>query len=71
LRAVTHFLYDALAYDEQDPEDKYLLIGFDRAGNLLEILYNEIDEEWINVFHAMPCRNKYLPLLEGENQWPI
>jgi hypothetical protein len=35
-----------------DEEDKNLLIGFDRNGNLLEILYNVLDEDTINVFHA-------------------
>ena len=36
---------------------KYLLIGDDRNGNLLEILYNVIDEDSINVFHALKCRS--------------
>jgi len=47
-------------------EDKRLLIGFDYAGNPIEILYNELDDGRINVFHAMPCRSIYIPLL---NQW--
>jgi hypothetical protein len=58
--AVSNFIYDALI---ENYENKFLLIGFDRSGNLLEIIYNEIDEVWINVFHAMRCRNIYLPLL--------
>ena len=44
--------------------NKYLLIGFDISGNLLEIMYNLIDEDTANVFHAMKCRKewyKYLP----------
>jgi hypothetical protein len=49
-------LYDHLLPGE---EDKNLLIGIDRNGNLLEILYNVIDEQTINVFHAMPCRRAY------------
>jgi hypothetical protein len=59
--AVTNFLYDALI---KDFENKFLLIGFDRSGNLLEIMYNEIDEVWINVFHAMKCQKIYLSLLD-------
>jgi hypothetical protein len=51
---------------ERGAGDKYLLIGFDLNGNLLEILYNDIDGESVNVFHAMPCRNIYLHLLESE-----
>ena len=44
--------------------NKYLLIGFDISGNLLEIMYNLIDEDTANVFHAMKCRKelyKYIP----------
>jgi hypothetical protein len=37
-------------------EYKHLLLGFDRRLNLLEILYNEIDDKTVNVFHAMKCR---------------
>jgi hypothetical protein len=49
-------------YNEiQDTDkDKHLLLGFDRALNLLEIVYNQIDDHTINVFHAMKCRNGYL-----------
>jgi len=47
-------------------EDKRLLIGFDYVGNPLEILYNEMDDGRIIVFHAMPCRNVYVSLL---NEW--
>jgi hypothetical protein len=44
--------------------NKYLLIGFDISGNLLEIMYNLVDEDTANIFHAMRCRKelyKYLP----------
>jgi hypothetical protein len=58
--AVTNFLYDAIV---EGFDNKFLLIGFDGSGNLLEIMYNEIDEIWINVFHAMKCRSIYLPFL--------
>ncbi|MDR2734674.1 MAG: hypothetical protein LBC99_08585 [Spirochaetota bacterium] len=40
-------------------ENKYALIGFDTSGNLLEIMYNLIDEHSINVFHAMKCRESF------------
>jgi hypothetical protein len=54
-------------YNEGKPphNDKYLLIGFDRNGNPLEILYNFIDDKTINVFHAMKCRSIYFHLLKG------
>ena len=47
-------------------KDRYLLIGFDRKGNPLEILYNLIDDKTINVFHAMRCRNIFHHLLHEE-----
>ena len=37
-------------------DNKYAIIGFGKNGNLIEILYNLIDEQSINVFHAMLCR---------------
>jgi D-alanine-D-alanine ligase-like ATP-grasp enzyme len=36
--------------------NKYLVLGHDANANLLEIVYNRIDENTIRVFHAMPCR---------------
>ena len=51
--AFDHFLYEKSV--PEDP-DKYLMLGFDRNANLLEIVYNRIDEDTIKVFHAMPCR---------------
>jgi hypothetical protein len=52
-------------YEEpfEDFENKVLLIGFDRIGNLLEIAYNVVDDSLIKVFHAMKCRNEYLKLI--------
>jgi hypothetical protein len=44
-------------------EEKSLLIGLDRSGNPLEILYNVLDGGTINVFHAMRCRKAYLALI--------
>jgi len=53
----------------EDMENKYLRIGFDRSGNLLEIMYNEIDEHTVNIFHAMKCRGIYYPLLNTERSY--
>jgi hypothetical protein len=58
--AIQNHLYDDL-WDLVT--DKHLLIGFDQNRNLLEIMYNVIDERTINVFHAMKCRNIFLKLL--------
>jgi hypothetical protein len=40
--------------------DKYIVIGFDLKGNPLEIMYNPIDDDTINVFHAMKARRTFL-----------
>jgi len=61
--ALVNWKYDDT--DKDDP-DKHLLIGFDRNANLLEIMYNVIDEHSINVFHAMKCQSKYYHLLQQE-----
>jgi hypothetical protein len=52
----------------EDMENKYIRIGFDPHGNLLEIMYNEINESTATIFHAMKCRSMYYSLLElGES----
>jgi len=40
--------------------DKYAVIGFDCNWNPLEVFYNPIDDNNINVFHAMKVRNSTL-----------
>jgi uncharacterized DUF497 family protein len=40
-------------------DNKYFVIGYDRAGNPLEVIYNRIDEAAIKVFHAMKCRRHF------------
>jgi uncharacterized DUF497 family protein len=40
--------------------NKWLVVGYDAVGNLIEVAYNIIDDNAINVFHAMPCRKKFL-----------
>jgi hypothetical protein len=44
---------------EEADENKYLAVGFDQSGNLLEIMYNHIDDETVKVFHAMKCRRAF------------
>jgi len=60
--AIFNHIYDSIY--EGDSE-KRLLIGFDGSGNLLEIMYNDIDGQTLNVFHAMKCRNTFLSLLNS------
>jgi hypothetical protein len=57
--AMLNALYDDVL---DDIGDKHLVLGFDRSGNLLEVLYNIIDEDSINVFHAMNCRSIFFSL---------
>ena len=49
-------------------EDKNLLIGLDARLNPLEILYNEIDDHTVNVFHAMKCRKAWRDLANLEEK---
>jgi len=59
-QAILNVIYDDV-WD--NAADKHLLLGFDSNGKLLEIMYNIIDEQSINVFHAMKCRSIYHNLL--------
>jgi len=59
--AILNWRYDDIV--EDDP-GKHLLIGFDSNANLLEIMYNVIDEQTVRVFHAMKCTNVYLAMLK-------
>jgi hypothetical protein len=63
--AIRHAIINAVVYNDvwDDDADKYLLLGFDNSSRLLEIMYNVIDEQSINVFHAMKCRSIYFHLL--------
>ena len=47
---------------EELPE-KYAAIGFDRTGNAIEVFYNPINDNSINVFHAMKLRNSTIKML--------
>ena len=48
--------------------EKNLLIGLDKRLNPVEILYNEIDEHTVNVFHAMKCRKAWRNLANLEEK---
>jgi hypothetical protein len=45
-------------------DNKYAVIGFDRAGNLLEVMYNRIDDKMVKVFHAMRCCQYFISNLD-------
>ena len=56
--------YDGPIEDYSNIENRYIRLGFDRSGNLLEIMYNEYENVYC-IFHAMKCRSIYLHLLEN------
>ena len=64
------FAFDNKLFDHPvaAQEDKNLLIGLDKRLNPLEVLYNEIDEHTVNVFHAMKCRKAWLDLAKLEEK---
>ena len=60
LRAFETFIYEDPI---ENADNKYLLLGFDCIGNLIEVMYNKVDDDSINVFHAMPCRKAYREMI--------
>jgi hypothetical protein len=49
--------------------NKYLILGFDRNGNLLEIMYNIRVDGSYNVFHAMKCRKEFYQYAEESSYY--
>jgi uncharacterized DUF497 family protein len=62
---ITHAVDNALAIEDvgEDP-DRWLVIGPDRAGNLLEVVILTTVEGNRLAIHAMPMRDKFRRLLE-------
>jgi hypothetical protein len=58
--AMWHPLYEELL---ESYTNKWLIVGYDTAGNLIEVAYNIIDDDAVNVFHAMPCRKQFVSQL--------
>ena len=44
--------------------DKHAFIGFNRAGNPIEIFYNPVGDDTIKVFHAMGCQSSTIAQIE-------
>ena len=55
--------YDGPIEDAGKNNNRFIRLGFDTNGNLLEILYNEYDDH-VCIFHAMKCRSIFFSLLE-------
>jgi len=43
-----------------------LQFGFNSKGNLIEVMYNELDNNTASVFHAMKCRKAWRDLAKLE-----
>ena len=43
--------------------EKHAVIGLDRAGNPLEVMYNTINDNTISVFHAMKARKSFIKMI--------
>lgn len=50
-------------FERPAADGSYLAIGFNRAGNPLEVAYRELNDGSLFVFHAMPCRQKWLDMI--------
>lgn len=66
---VVHALEHALVEFDLDLDDdsptRRLVLGPDRAGNLLEIVVLRFDDDREMVIHAMRMRSRYRPLIDG------
>jgi hypothetical protein len=64
------FAFDNILFDHPvaGHEEKNLLIGLDRQLNPIEILYNEVNNDTVNVFHAMKCRKAWRSIANLEEK---
>ncbi|MDE0701219.1 MAG: hypothetical protein F4Y27_00365 [Acidimicrobiaceae bacterium] len=70
--SILHALNNAVSIIDLDPDadpPKVLLIGPDRTGNLIEVIWLDLDEEEL-VIHAMPLRSVFYELLPPGEEYP-
>jgi uncharacterized DUF497 family protein len=58
---------DIFELDQESDEIKILIIGPDSAGNLLEVIGLEINDQSLLIIHAMKIRKSMVNLLEGRS----
>ncbi len=58
---------DILELDQESYEIKILIIGPDSAGNLLEVIGLEINNQSLLIIHAMKIRKSMMNLFEGRS----
>jgi len=71
-RQLGHALSNLLAIFDLDPDadpPRVFGIGPDKAGNLLELIWLELESDTL-LIHAMPLRKKYFDLLDPEGPSP-
>ena len=56
---------DIFVLDQESYEVKILIIGPDSAGNLLEVIGLEKDDQYLLIIHAMKIRKSIAKLTEG------
>jgi hypothetical protein len=66
LKALVEYQFYGIMEDEQGDLEKWLVLGFDLKGNMIEVMYNETGAKQITVFHAMKCRSVFYRLLENQ-----
>ena len=66
-----HRALETVVFDGLLPRyaNKFLLIGFDRNSNLIEIMYNIRKDGTYNVFHAMKCRKEFYHYAEESSYY--
>ena len=55
-------------YDEvlENEPNKTLAIGFDKKGELIEIIFSVVSENKIVVFHSMKCRKTFIERIDND-----
>ena len=58
--------YETKIYDGplRNYTNKCGFVGFNRAGNPIEVFYNPIDNDTVKVFHAMGCQSSTIAQIE-------
>jgi hypothetical protein len=61
--------FNTVEFDEliQGFDNKYRLLGFNTKGNMIEVLYNLVNEYRVNVFHAFPCSEAFIKSLSNRS----
>ena len=55
-------------YDEilDNEPNKTLAIGFDKKGELIEIIFSVVSENKIVIFHSMKCRKSFIERIDND-----